>query len=211
MRDRLRDARRFDPVLLVLTLMLWTHAHAAIAHAQHGASPTVAPSAAAPKETSQFDFLVGQWELTASPKATTLGQKIHGVPKLIGVWKAWRAFDGWGIEDEVRLTDGSGNPRAFSHATRFYDAKTRRWNVASIDVTRGTSATSTAEWRGAEMVINGRGTDEDGHAYLSRATFTKISNAGFTYRLDRSTDNGATWTEGITTIVAKRVAATAPR
>lgn len=179
--------------------------------AQHSSAPTASPAPTVAKEAAQFDFLVGQWDISASPKATTLAQRIHGVPKLIGTWKAWRAFDGWGIEDEVRITDGSGNPRALSHATRFYETKSRKWAIASIDVFRGLSSSATAEWRGAEMVVSGRGTDEEGHAYLSRATFSKISNTGFTYRLDRSTDNGATWTEGITTITAKRVAATAPR
>ncbi len=200
--------RRATPSLLIVAVHLGMPVHRVLA--QHGSTTAAAP-ALAPKEATQFDFLIGQWELNATPKATTLGQKIHGVPKLLGIWKAWRAFDGWGIEDEVRLTDGSGNPRLLTHTTRFFDTKARRWQLSAIDVYKSLITTASAEWRGTEMLASGRGTDEEGHAYLSRGVFTKISNTGFTYRLDRSTDDGKTWTEGLTTIVAKRVAATAPR
>lgn len=181
------------------------------ARAQHSASPASPVSATVPKEGAQFDFLVGQWEVTAQPKATTLAQRVHGVPKVTGTWKAWRAFDGWGIEDEIRLTDKAGNPRLLSHTTRYYESSARHWTLSAIDVYKGVVSQSTAEWRTNEMVVNGRGTGDDGKAYLSRATFSKITPTSFSYRLDRSFDGGKTWTEGVTLIDAKRVAATAPR
>lgn len=178
--------------------------------AQHGGGASTS-TPAAPKEGAQFDFLIGQWELSVKPLATTLGQRIHGVPKLLGTWKAWRALDGWGIHDEIRLSDASGNPRLFSSSVRFFDAKARRWSISSIDVYKNVQAQSTAEWRGSEMVISGSGVDDEGKPFTSRATFSKITAKAFSYRLDRSTDGGKTWTEGITKIDAVRVAAVAPR
>jgi hypothetical protein len=182
----------------------------AVVRAQHGGAAT-ASTPVAPKEGTQFDFLVGQWELVARPLATGIAQRIHGVPKLIGTWKAWRALDGWGIEDEVRLTDASGNPKLLSHTVRYFDVAARHWTVTAIDVYKNVLSSLTADWRTGEMVVNGRGVDEDGKPFISRATFSKIAPASFVYRLDRSTDNGKTWTEGVTTIEAKRVAAAAPR
>lgn len=195
--------------LLVATLS----AQPSHARAQHSGGATAKPAlvSAAPQEGAQFDFLVGQWEVTARPKATTLAQRIHGVPKVLGTWKAWRALDGWGLEDELRLTDGSGNPLVYTHTMRFFESARRRWSNSGIDVYKGTRTTSTAEWRGGEMVVSGLGTDETGKAFVSRATFAKITPSTFTYRLDRSFDRGRTWTEGVTTIDAKRVSATAPR
>ena len=76
------------------------------AQAQHGGG--VPQSRTAPAEAAQFAFLIGQWELAVHPAASNLAQKIHGVPKLVGTWKAWRAFDGFGVEDEMRITDESG-------------------------------------------------------------------------------------------------------
>jgi hypothetical protein len=182
-----------------------------LALAQHSGAPAAPATSTAPKEGTQFEFLVGQWEVTAQPKATTLAQRIHGVQKVSGTWKAWRAFDGWGIEDEIRLTDKAGNPRLLTHTTRYYETSARRWTLSAIDVYKGVVSQSTAASRTNEMLVNGRGTDEDGKAYLSRGTFSKITPASFSFRLDRSFDNGKTWTEGVTIIDAKRVAATAPR
>jgi hypothetical protein len=178
--------------------------------AQHGGSAGPPPPVA-PKEGAQFDFLIGQWELVGQPLATTLAQRLHGVGKLPGTWKAWRALEGWGLEDELRLTDPSGNPVLYSHTVRYYDSAARRWSLSAVDVYKGISSTPTAEWRNGEMIVSGAGKDADGRAYISRGTFSKITPTSFTYRLDRSYDNGKKWTEGITRIDAKRVAATAPR
>ena len=63
------------------------------ARAQHGAGTSPAP-VSAPAEARQHDFLVGQWELVVKVPPAGLAQRIHGVPRLVGTWKAWRAFDG---------------------------------------------------------------------------------------------------------------------
>src|SRR5437764_1451564 len=81
-----------------------------LAAAQHGTPGASRPAAAPPTEASQFDFLLGQWELTVMPKVSSLAAAIHGAPRLLGTWKGWRAMDGYGIEDELRIVDGSGNP-----------------------------------------------------------------------------------------------------
>ncbi|MEQ1689747.1 MAG: hypothetical protein ABMA00_00570 [Gemmatimonas sp.] len=177
--------------------------------AQHSAAS--APSVVAPREGAQFDFLVGQWELVGQPQATTLAQRLHGATKLPGTWKAWRALDGWGIEDELRLTDASGNPLLLSHSVRYFDSAARRWTISAVDVYKGVVSSALAEWKGGEMIVSGSGKDAEGKAYISRGTFSKITPTGFTYRLDRSYDGGKKWTEGVTRIDAKRVAASAPR
>lgn len=179
------------------------------ARAQHGGG--TASLRSAPREAAQFGFLVGQWELIVRPAASGLAQKIHGVPKLVGTWKAWRAFDGFGVEDEMRITDEAGNPRSLSHAMRYYDAAAMRWTTSVLDVYRGVFTMSTALWRDSTMTVTSRGADAEGKPYLSRARYSDITPTGFRFRQDRSTDNGVTWTEGVLTIEAKRVAATAPR
>lgn len=190
----------------VLALLVAPH----VAPAQHSgsASPMVS---AAPREALQFEFLVGQWELVAQPMASGLAARIHGVPKLRGTWKAWRAFDGWGIEDELRLTDESGNPRLLSHQMRIYDVTARRWNMSALDVFRTTFSMSTAEWRDGRMLVSARGTDQEGRAYVARIRFSDITPTRFRYQIDRSFDNEKSWTEGVMKIEAKRVAAVAPR
>jgi len=180
--------------------------------AQHGARVrAAAPALAPPAEASQFNFLIGQWEVVARPQATGLAAKIHGAPRILGTWKAWRGLDGWGIEDELRLVDGSGNPLSLSHAVRVFDAAGRRWSSSLLDVYRGRFTAATAEWRDGEMHLTSRGTDPEGKAYQSRTRFHDITPNGFKYQQDRSLDGGRTWNEAVLKIEAKRVAAVAPR
>lgn len=181
----------------------------AMAAAQHGhsASPPPAP----PREVSQFEFLVGQWEIVAQPHVSGLAAKIHGAPKFPGTWKAWRGLDGFGIEDEVRLTDASGNPRALTHTLRVYDTAAKRWSISVLDVYRATFTSASAEWRDGRMHVETRGTDQEGRAYISRARFYDITPDSFRMQQDRSYDAGRTWTDGFLKVDAKRLAAVAPR
>ena len=173
-------------------------------HAQGGAP-------VAPTEVAQFDFLIGQWDIEVSPKVNSLVAMIHGTPHLAGSWKAWRAFDGFGVDDEVRVVDGGGNPINLSRALRVYDAKAHRWVVETLDVYSARFGAATAQWQGGEMQVTGNGVMPDGKAYLSRSRFYEIAPDHFKMRQDRSYDNGATWEEGAIAITAKRVAAKAQR
>lgn len=182
----------------------------AAAAAQHG-DGAATPSRAAPREAGQFDFLVGQWELTVRPKATGLAARLHGAPRLLGTWRAWRAFDGWGVEDELRIVDGSGNPMALTHTLRVFEATGRRWVQTGLDVYRGRFTSAAASWNGREMVVTSRGTDPEGRAYVSRSRFHDITAASFRMQQDRSLDDGRTWDEAVLRIDARRVADTARR
>ena len=179
--------------------------------AQHGGGAAPRTVSAAPREAAQFDFLIGQWEVTVTPKATTLATRIHGVPKLSGVWKAWRAMDGFGIEDELRIVDGSGNPNAFLRTTRLFDATQRVWSQMSLDVYRARFTPATATWANGEMQIRGAGRDADGSAYVERVRIYDITPTGFKYQADRSTDGEKSWETAVVRMTARRVAAVAPR
>lgn len=179
-------------------------------HAQHGSAQPVTDTKP-PRDASQFAFLIGQWDVTVKPKATTLATRIHGVPKMQGTWKAWRALEGWGIEDELRIVDAAGNPQNYTHFLRVYDGASRRWNVSALDVYRGRFTTSNAEWKGDVMLTSSQGTDPEGKAFSSRVTFSRITPSSFRYQQDRSTDGGRTWVEAFLVIEGKRTAAVAPR
>jgi hypothetical protein len=178
-----------------------------VQHAPGGAPPAVR---SAPAEAKQFDFLLGQWELVVKPQGTSLAARIHGLPKMLGTWKAWRALDGWGIIDELRITDESGNPRSLTSATRMYDATARHWVVSTADAYRNVMTSSTSTWTDGRMTASSKGTDADGKAYLTRARYLSVTPASFTFEQERSTDDGKTWTKTLI-ITAKRTAATAPR
>jgi len=166
---------------------------------------------AAPPESAQFDFLVGQWELEVTPKVAGLAAMVHGSPRLVGSWKAWRAFDGLGVDDEIRITDASGNPMALSRTLRVYDPKTRQWLLQSLDAYGARFTAGTARWEGGEMRLQGSGVHADGRPYVSRSRFFEIGPDRFRMEQDRSFDNGASWDEGVLKVSAKRVSAKAVR
>ena len=195
---------KYRSIWIVVAMLLLP----AASHAQHGGGAP--PNRSAPREAAQFNFLLGQWDLTVVPASRTLAQKVHGVGKLSGTWKAWRVMDGWGIEDELRVIDRSGNPMTLSHAVRLYDASSRKWKTSTLDPYRGVINSAEAEWRQSEMYTSSRGTDADGKPYLARSRYTDITPGSFRFVQERSTDGGKTWKENLT-IEAKRVSATATR
>lgn len=199
----------FDRAPLALVILF---AVPSPAPAQHGAgAPQAVPAPAAPAEARQYEFLVGQWTLEVKLPATSLATKLHGMPKLVGTWKAWRAFDGYGVEDELRITDASGNPVNLTHSLRYYDRNAGQWAITALEAYRGKFVTLASRWAEGRMVATSSGVDQEGKAFLQRAQFLDITPQAFTYRQDRSFDEGKKWTEGTLTITAKRVAAAAPR
>src|SRR5262249_45690021 len=121
--------RRSNMKSLLFSLAAVAFAPAAVAQ-QAAAAPTAASATA---EAKQFDFLLGQWELEVHPKISGLAAMIHGAPKLVGTWKAWRVLDGLGIEDEMRIVDTSGNPLTLNRALRIWSSRDARWKVSSVD------------------------------------------------------------------------------
>ena len=196
------------PVLLLASLLL---AFAPVARAQHGGGAPAMPSTTAPAEARQFDFLIGQWELEVTPKVSGLAAMIHGQPRLLGTWKGWRAFDGFGVEDELRIVDASGNPKSLSVNQRVYAEAEKQWKTATLDVYRARFTNASARFEGGEMKLSGQGVDAEGKAYQTRTRFFGIGKDAFKMQQDRSYDNGASWDEAVLAIDAKRVAATAPR
>ncbi len=198
------------PILRSLTILTLAAAPLLAQHGGGGAAPA-RPSTTAPKEAEQLQFLVGQWELTVMPKVNSLAATIHGQPKLLGTWKAWRAFDGFGIEDELRIVDGSGNPNALSHSMRVYDAAQGRWTQTTVDVYRGRFTSATGQFANGEYTVRSAGRDAEGKPYVQRVRFYDITRDSFKYQADRSEDGERTWQTAVLRIEAKRVAAAAPR
>ncbi|MBK8250752.1 MAG: hypothetical protein IPK85_25665 [Gemmatimonadetes bacterium] len=181
---------------------------ASLANAQHPARPAAPPASTVSREVSQFDFLVGHWELTVRPKVSGLAARIHGAPRLLGSWKAWKVLDGNGIEDELRIVDGSGNPTALSLAVRVWNATDRRWVTTAVDGQRGRITTGTAMMAQGRMELTGKGSEPGS---LTRSRFTDITPTSFKFVQDRSSDDGKSWDEAALVIEAKRISATAPR
>jgi hypothetical protein len=189
--------------LLLFILALPFHLSALAQHMQ------AAPAAVSePAQATQFDFLLGQWELDVHPKVSGLAAMIHGTPKLVGTWKAWRAADGLGIEDEMNIVDASGNPLSLNRTQRTYVAAENHWKIHGYDVNRKRDSEAIGTMQDGEMHLSGKFTEGDS-TVLTRTRYYAISADSFHMQQDRSSDNGQTWEEGTLTIDAKRTTATA--
>ncbi|MDR3387431.1 MAG: hypothetical protein P4L92_10295 [Rudaea sp.] len=166
-------------------------------------------SGSAPADAAQFDFLLGQWALEVRPKVNSLVAMIHGTPRLVGTWKAWRAADGLGVEDEVRIFDASGNPISLNKSHRSYIGSGGLWKISGLDASHSRTSEATGKWLDGEMHLDGRFTDADGQPTLTRTRYYGITADGFHMQQDRSIDNGQSWDEAALTIDARRAAATA--
>lgn len=155
-------------------------------------------------ELHQFDFLLGQWQVKGEVKVGGLVALIHGMPKLAGSWQAWHAVDGRGIEDELRLTDASGNPLSSVQSTRIFSREENCWKITVLDAHDGRAQPSTGHWHGGEMVVTGSSTDHEGKRYRSRTHFNAITSTGFHMVQDRSYDEGKTWETAFVTLNAIR-------
>jgi hypothetical protein len=194
-----------------VSLAVLAFAMATEGRAQHDASSGGRSVATAPAEARRYDFLIGEWSLDVRPAASGLAARIHGAPKFSGTWKAWRAFDGWGVEDELRIVDTQGALRSVAHAMRVFDQAAGRWSQTTLDVLRARFLPSTAEWKGKEMVVTAAAKDQDGKDHLARVRFFEITATGFRYEQARSYDQGRTWEDPTLKITARRTAAAATR
>ena len=174
--------------------------------AQHRGEPALGSSAPAP-EARQFDFLVGEWAITASPKVGSLAALMHGAPKLVGTWTAKRAFDGRGVEDELRIVDASGNPVSLTRALRIWSPFERRWLVATVDAYRARIGQAKATLREGTMQVDASGVDAQGKPYLARSRFEVDGADRFRVVQDRSLDGGESWDEATLVIEATRASA----
>jgi len=136
--------------------------------------------------------------------APAVAARLHGAPRLSGTWKAWRAFDGWGIQDELRIVDAGGNLQSLTHALRVYDATAQRWSQMGLDVLRARYNPSIAEWNGREMVITTSATDQEGKPHLVRVRFFDIGATAFKYEQARSYDGGKKWDDPLLTMSASK-------
>jgi hypothetical protein len=155
-------------------------------------------------EARQFDFLIGQWKVSGEVKTSGLVALIHGTPKLTGSWKAWRVADDHGIEDELTLTDASGNPLSVVHYTRTFSREENCWKIASRSTSTGSAPPATARWTGNEMLVMGSGASPGGKQYRSRTHYAAITPVSFRMVQDRSYDEGKTWEAAAVTLDVRR-------
>lgn len=142
-----------------------------------------------------FDYLLGDWEFTATSQQ-------YG--KFHGLWSAAKLDDGE-IFDEYRVTGDQGETYYVTRTIRAWNARTNQWDLVSTEKGAGLRNLGTGHREGDEMRIEqtfGAGTKTPS---LSRIRYYNIGPDHFSWSSDRSNDNGKTWVKGFQQIEAKRI------
>ncbi len=124
---------------------------------------------------SQFDFWVGDWAVFGPSErrvGTSHVSKILNGCTLLEEWSSPYGVDG----KSINYYD--------PHANKWYQT----WISASGDILR-----YEGKLVGGAMHFEGKGVNLDGSTELSRMTFTPLEDGEVRQFIERSTDNGATW------------------
>jgi hypothetical protein len=141
-----------------------------------------------PPEASQFDFLIGTWDVVSEPN-------VPGVPERVyGRWTAQKAADGYMVVDEYRISDGEGGTAYLGETYRVYNPSVKRWDFRFVEPFSGTWHEGTAVKVGEEMHLT-QGTPQSGG--MSKIRYYNISRDRFSWISERSRDGGKTWAKGV--------------
>jgi len=143
-----------------------------------------------------FDYLLGDWELTAHSKQ-------YG--DFHGLWSAVRLADGGQILDEYRIVGDKGETYYSTTTVRAYNGVLDRWELISMDKETGLQNFGTGHREGAEMRIEQKFGEMSPHPSLWRIRYHDIQMDRFLWTADRSTDDGKTWEADFQRIEARRI------
>ena len=153
-----------------LIALLLVAAHPAAASAQQGG-----PTPCATDTHRQFDFWVGEWEVT------------NAEGKVVGTNRISSILGGCVILEEWK----SAGPYA-GKSLNMYDAANDRWHQTWVD-NGGLLLELNGRLEAGNMVLSGSRPGAEGAEVLHRITWEPLENGDVRQRWDTSTDDGATW------------------
>ncbi len=156
-------------------------------------------------ENLLWQRFMGKWKGTGQMLVSLEPKRYSPYPP--ATWTFWYGFNGFCIQDEwVASNDIGGTWNG--PAIRGYDPAKQEWHMTFIPVNAGRDATwlMTGNFND-KMELEGtvEGTDPRGMKYIQRIFFYEIEEESFSWRADRSYDEGKTWIEKFLDIQASRI------
>jgi len=138
-------------------------------------APTVAPKACAAPEHRQFDFWIGEWEVT-TPNGTPAGRnRIESILDGCALSESWTGAKG-----------GAGN------SYNAYDRQTGRWHQTWVD-NGGLVLRLDGVFADGKMILSGESRDSSGARVLNRITWQRTAPGAVRQLWETSRDGGGTW------------------
>lgn len=191
--------RRIPTHLLAALLAAVLIAPAAFAQTDNADNIQQRRQAMTDAHRGDFDYLLGDWEFTATNKQ-------YG--EFRGYWSAVR-LDGGQILDEYRVVGDKGETYYATTTIRAYNSTQDRWELIGMDSDHGGGLQDfgTGKRDGAEMRIEQRFGVAGPHPSFWRIRYSNIRPDSFSWSADRSLDDGKTWTKDFQQLEAKRIGA----
>jgi hypothetical protein len=142
----------------------------------------------------EFDYLLGDWEITLRRPDLTR----HGY------WSAVRLSNGE-ILDDYRLVNDKGETTYASTTIRAFNAILDRWELISMIRGTGLQNVGTGHWEGNEMRIEQTINELGPNPLILRIRYHDIQPDHFLWNADESADGGKTWGKNRLQIEAKRI------
>lgn len=147
----------------------------------------------APAALSHFAFLIGRWKCEARLKSPNGNwQTFHAT------WLGRFILDGYAIEDQYRMTDPTGEVVVLGMNFRTYDTAKQLWHIKWLNALLGTWTDLGSEEFGGvtitEHSVSYSFREPVAAQAYTRATYTNISKAHFTW-LGEKSDDGKTWSD----------------
>jgi hypothetical protein len=155
---------------LVLAIVLGTGGRAAAQEAAAAPPPCASP------EARQFDFWIGEWDLTWDG-----GSGTNVVTSELGGCVVEENFDG-------RDAEGKG---LVGRSLSVYSPAKGKWLQTWVDNSGG-YLDFEGGWTDSTMVL-GRQAERNGTTFLQRMVFHNITQNAFDWNWERSDDGGTTW------------------
>jgi hypothetical protein len=132
------------------------------------------------KQAEQFDFWIGQWDVTPWTGVTVPGQTagfndVHPILEHCIVFENWKGGAG-------------GEGKSFN----YYDTNLGKWRQIWMDDS-GSALDYTGEFRDGAMRFTGWTLDAQGHRVEQKLTFTPIDKDTVRQTFEASSDGGKTW------------------
>ena len=160
-------------------------------------APQVPPDVArylsgARPESQQFDFLIGDWIVTATR------YKEDGSPlfQYKATWNAKYLNEGRMVIDDFKAYAPTGQAVSSYVTLRTYSETNHRWEMAGLAALQpAVNAEWIGHWKDGEMLMSAIGKDPAGNVVRTKIRFFQIAKDSFEWESQVSRDDGRSWSK----------------
>ena len=151
------------------------------------------------KQLKKLDFFIGEW-LLETRDIQPDGSFKKGTAKSSVTY----ILDGYAIQDDYRVLDENKTIIFRGTSIRSFNVQTGKYQIVWMMPGLTGLTDITADFIDSRLVGKGKGYDENG-SFIERFEYYNISKDRYSFKMDRSYDNGKNWINNFGTFEAKRI------